>query len=128
MRASNRADLKLPEYLYDVLFYYFGACPFGQSSTTGHGDTAGHCQFGSSAYVYRSSRRSVTMRCHYCGLLWTMTFHQMAKVARLRAEDYEQRTGDYADYHQQQAALLRAFEMWAERLDERRGRHTQPPR
>jgi hypothetical protein len=34
-----------------------------------------------SGHVYRSSKRSITLQCARCGLLWTMTVHQIAKAA-----------------------------------------------
>jgi hypothetical protein len=67
--------------------------------------------------VYRSSRRSVTMRCQDCGLLWTMTVHQLAKATRRKAE----RMGDDEVAVLQQGIAAR-LEQWSELVDEDRGR------
>ena len=52
----------------------FGYCPAGCSGRLPN------------AVVYRSSKRSITLRCPTCGLLWTMTVQQMAKSATRTAE------------------------------------------
>jgi hypothetical protein len=50
----------------------FGACPGGCP-----------CFFpGANTVVYRSSHRSVTMRCKTCGIQWTMTWAQLHEAAK----------------------------------------------
>lgn len=75
----------------------FGSCP--------------HCR-NVEAVIYRTSVRSVTMRCRDCGLQWTMTAHQMAKAV--------ERSG--ATKHKGVAANMAAvFTEWAAAVGEQRG-------
>jgi hypothetical protein len=62
-----------------AIHHLAGNCP----ASAAHGNPY-HIQGGGA--IYRRSFRSVTMRCNECGLLWTVTFHQLAKVARLYAD------------------------------------------
>jgi hypothetical protein len=72
--------------------------------------------------VYRSSRRSVTMRCRHCGLLWTMTIHQIAKSARVKAERARARNAD-AEVVAMKTAVAQDFAEWSEHgVAETRGR------
>jgi hypothetical protein len=70
----------LNRWLRLSLFFQFGHCPARcDDGSRMHGPTS---------RVYRSSRRSLTLQCSQCGLLWTMTVHQLAKAAkRLAARD-----------------------------------------
>jgi hypothetical protein len=54
----------------------FGRCP-ARCHDGFHGPTG---------RVYRSSNRSITLQCTQCGLLWTMTVHQIAKAAQRQAD------------------------------------------
>jgi hypothetical protein len=45
--------------------------------------------------VYRRSRRSLTMRCSFCGLQWTMTWVKIAQAMRRQAE--REGEGELAD-------------------------------
>jgi hypothetical protein len=111
---------RLPDRLCGTLLMYFGACPHCQSSD---GWQVGNNN-GSTAHIYRSSSRSVTMRCSQCGLHWTMTAHQMAKVApgtieKLEAaEDFPGKSSDIAS--------LRVLMTWAGDVGDIRGRRAAP--
>jgi len=74
------------------------------------------------AVVYRSSTRSVTMRCRDCGLQWTMTIHLLARAAQQWAEEAK---GSPVEGHT--AALARYLAGWADALGERRGRRRASP-
>lgn len=101
-----------------VIRMHFGNCPAGCP-----GDSV----------IYRSSARSMTMRCNSCGMLWTMTIHQMAKSMRaiadgIAADDSEPDPelvalgltwADVADHANQHAKL---FEDWDRALGENRGK------
>jgi hypothetical protein len=63
-------------------------------------DTIGGCPHcllwnksgGTTGAIYRRSRRSVTMRCAFCGLQWTVTAHMLSKATQQwleRATDKE---------------------------------------
>jgi hypothetical protein len=83
-------------------------CPAG----CGHG-------FGfSNTRIQRSSRRGVTMRCHDCGLQWTVTIHQLAKAARRIADQAIARGSEYADAD---AVVAERLESWAVVIGEKRG-------
>jgi hypothetical protein len=89
--------------------FAFGFCPAG-------------CKEGgivSTGVVYRSSRRSIQMRCSKCGLLWTMTVHQMAKAARVHAEASAAAGDAWADGEKWIADELQG---WAKHVDDKRGR------
>jgi hypothetical protein len=97
---------------------------------TGHpfsaivGETFGRCPTGCSggrpeAVVYRSSKRSVTLRCNGCGLLWTMTVHQMAKAARTNADRAPTDGAEHGEVGRYRAELLG---YWSEMIDDKRGR------
>jgi hypothetical protein len=78
----------------------------------------GCCQYVSGlggANIYRSSRRSVTMRCPDCGLTWTVTAHQMAKAARRLLET---RNGEL-ELDETDVLVL---ERWAREVSDGRGR------
>jgi uncharacterized Zn finger protein len=72
----------------------FGHCPAGCSGRGVNAILPVSAQ--SVGVIYRSSKRSVTFRCFSCGLLWTMTWHQMAKAAR-RLEARGQDDSEVAD-------------------------------
>jgi hypothetical protein len=101
------------ERLKFSLFFDFSRCPAGCGADN---------RLERPGCVYRSSRRSVTLRCTRCGLLWTMTVHQIAKVAArlatLRGE------ADIAAASREQWAA--AWAEWAACVPERRGRRRPP--
>jgi hypothetical protein len=66
----------------DLIKHVFAHCPAG-CDKRGYAAIDPDHTWG---IVYRSSRRSVTFRCNCCGLLWTMTWHQMAKAAHVLAD------------------------------------------
>jgi hypothetical protein len=82
----------------------FGQCP--ARCQQGRGNFAGP-----TGRVYRSSRRSLTMQCTHCGLLWTMTVHQIAKAA--------QHLGEHDELARRLAPI---WAEWAALVDDRRGR------
>jgi hypothetical protein len=87
--------------------------------------------------VYRSSKRAVTMRCNDCGLLWTMTIHQLAKSARRNADqaarvaERERGRGDDDELTVADATAwamnAKRLEQWADQIGERRGRTIGTP-
>jgi hypothetical protein len=93
-------------YLHGALRFLVGACP--------------HCRppFGMGV-VYRTSRRSVTMRCQKCGLSWMMTAHQIAKAA-----EHWTATMDGRPYQGPSAAMVSVLIEWAGLVNERRGRRS----
>jgi hypothetical protein len=107
-RDPDYSDVR--ELIRELLFsarFLFGACPY-------HGQ-------GSLGVVYRSSRRSVTMRCRLCGLQWTMTFVKMAQAARSIAEEMDANGSQYAARAYWLAEQLQAWAEYA--VEETRGRH-----
>jgi hypothetical protein len=108
IREFSRTDGGMTSSIVRV---HFGKCPAG-------------CYDGNSlpgdAVVYRSSWRSVTLRCCACGLLWTMTVHQMAKAARAHADRMSDspHTNIRAVYERD----ARWLGEWAQEIDDRRGR------
>ncbi len=102
--AERGSDLvhQSPGYRRKVRFklrLFVGNCP--------------HCGkgFAPESHIYRSSRRSVTMRCTICGLQWTMTLHQIAKAA--------ERWGLTPE-------TARLITEWADDVGESRGRKRAP--
>src|SRR5687768_9415878 len=104
---------RFPDDIYDTLTMFFGGCPSCQASMVDPKYVSD-----SSGVVYRTSRRSVTMRCRDCGLLWTMTAHQMAKVAR--------RLCERDCYDARDRAALKAIDLWARNVHDTRGRTVAP--
>ena len=94
------------------LYFQFGHCPAQCDD--------GSKLHGPSGHVYRSSSRSITLRCSQCGLLWTMTVHQIAKAAQRLAE----RDGPTADLCRRFAA---DWAEWAALVEDRRGRRKREP-
>ncbi len=98
------------------LFFNFSHCPAGCDD--------GSKLEGPSGHVYRSSLRSITLRCTRCGLLWTMTVHQLAKSATRLGTFYE------AKGNERMAALQRQFAAewaeWAGVVNDQRGRKKTP--
>jgi hypothetical protein len=86
-----------------------GQCPAGWQMPFGVSESV----------VYRSTARSITRRCNHCGLLWTMTVHQLAKSARRRA-DVMRESGD--EYAAVQECLADQLEQWAASVGGSRGR------
>jgi uncharacterized Zn finger protein len=97
------------------------------------------------AVIYRTSVRSVSMRCNRCGLLWTVTIHQLAKamrrlldreeaarrvVQRLREDDPAEamrHIQDEADegFIRFDKGDVEEIEAWAAEVPNRRGRKGQ---
>ncbi len=97
--------------MYFGLLMCGGGCPAGCSG----GDIP-------DSVIYRSSRRSVTMRCRRCGLLWTMTIHQLAKSARAKVERAKARDED-PDIVAMMASVAQDLAEWSEHgVAEARGR------
>jgi uncharacterized Zn finger protein len=77
--------------------------------------------------IFRSSHRSVTMRCPDCGLLWTVTVHQMVKAARrILAKRNESVWHSYEEFCELTEQDVRVLERWAASVPERRGRRKGP--
>jgi hypothetical protein len=91
-----------------IVRFNFGVCPSGCSGQLPDG------------VIYRSSLRSITMRCPRCGLLWTMTVHQMAKSARTHAQKMAERGSEYAELAGVHADRLGE---WATAVNDKRGRN-----
>jgi hypothetical protein len=88
------------------LYWLFSRCPAGCHD--------GSKWQGPTGRVYRSSWRSVTLRCTQCGLQWTMTVHRLAKAAeRLAALQPD------SEWQRRWAPL---WAEWARDVDDRRGR------
>ena len=94
----------------DAVLMVSGRCPGGCST------------YGPTGVIYRSSKRSVTMRCSGCGLQWTMTIHRLAQTARRRAE-----LMGSDEYAQAEALMAARLETWANWIDDRRGRRRHEP-
>lgn len=69
---------------------------------------------GASGRVYRSSRRSLTMQCTKCGLLWTMTVHRIAQVTSRKAAQ--------PDARPECRVIAQIWADWAAGVEEHRGR------
>lgn len=103
--SHAQAQTGTRQWYSNAVLMTVGLCPGGCST------------LGPTGVVYRSSRRSVTLRCADCGLLWTMTAHQLAKAARRKAEMGSD------DFAQAEAHMADRLETWANWIDDQRGRH-----
>jgi hypothetical protein len=74
-----------------------------------------HSSFGfPTGRVYRSSRRSLTMRCTECGMQWMVTVHRVAQITARKAE---------ADGRPDSRVIAQLWAEWASAIDDQRGRH-----
>lgn len=105
------AEWRKQEHVRSTVFRIAGACPACAHRWAG----------GGSGRIYRSSNRSVTMRCPDCGLLWTVTVHQMAKAARSLVDELERRGGSVVGI-EVDGGDARTLERWAAAIPESRGR------
>jgi hypothetical protein len=93
--------------VYVAIIWTVGFCPAG-------------CDTEPCAVIFRSSRRSITLRCRHCGLLWTVTVHQLAKVVRAKAEKTKgTEVGEVI------ARMAREFDGWADAVGDTRGRRAR---